>query len=64
MRYVSYNRNLSISNIPNVIIHDTKEKSFYIIDVTISGDKILLKKIAGKITKLRDLEIEIKNTGT
>ena len=49
-----------LANRPDIIIHDTHTKSCLIIDVAVPVDKNSVKKKAEKITKYRDLEIEIQ----
>ena len=48
------------ANRPDIIVHDKEKKSCLIIDVAVPVDKNSVKKIAEKITKYRDLEIEIQ----
>ena len=49
-----------LANRPDIVLHDTRLKSCLIIDVAVPVDKNSIKKIAEKITKYRDLEIEIQ----
>ena len=47
-------------NCPDILIHDSKNKSCQIIDVAIPACTNVVKKIAEKITKYKELEIELK----
>ena len=49
-----------MSNRPDILIHDSKNKSCQIIDVAIPACTNIVKKIAEKITKYKELEIELK----
>jgi len=48
------------SNKPDIIIRDNKKRTCMLIDVTISGDRNVIKKEAEKILKYEDLTIEIQ----
>ena len=50
---VNYNR-------PDITIHDTKTKKCLFVDVSIPVCNNVIKKEAEKITKYRDLEIEVQ----
>jgi len=49
-----------IINKPDIIIRDHEKGTCMLIDVTISGDRNLIKKEAVKILKYKDLIIEIQ----
>ena len=51
---------LSPNNKPDIIIHDNEKGTCVLIDVTISGDRNVIKKEAEKILKYKDLTIEIQ----
>ena len=51
---------LAFDRIEPIIIKDTKTKTCLIIDVAIPSDYNILQKEAEKLTKYKDLEIEIK----
>ena len=48
------------ANRPDIVIHDRKEKKAVLIDFSVPYDTNIVEKTAEKITKYRDLEIEIK----
>ena len=48
------------SNRPDIIIHDKKKKTCLLIDVSVPNCQNIIKKEAEKITKYRDLEIEVQ----
>lgn len=48
------------ANQPDIGLHDKNNNMCYLLDVAIPDDKNTVKKEAEKITKYRDLEIEIK----
>ena len=48
------------ANRPDITIHDRKEKKVILIDFSVPYDMNIVEKTAEKITKYRDLEIEIK----
>jgi len=48
------------SNKPDIIIRDNEKGTCLLIDVTISGDRNVIKKEAKKILKYKDLTIEIQ----
>ena len=47
------------NNKPDIIIHDNEKGTCMLIDVAISGDRNVIKKVAEKILKHKDLTIEI-----
>jgi hypothetical protein len=47
------------NNKPDVIIRDNEKRTCMLIDVSISGDRNVIKKEAEKILKYKDLTIEI-----
>ena len=51
-------------NRPNITIHDTKSRTCLIIDISVSVYRNMVQKEAEKMNKYRNLEIDIKNTGT
>jgi len=53
-----------MTNRPEIMIHDSKNKSCKIINIAIPACTNVVKKIAEKITKYKELEIELKNAGT
>jgi hypothetical protein len=53
-----YNNNNN-NNKPD-IIRDNEKRTYMLIDVTISGDRNVIKKAADKILKYKDLTIEIQ----
>jgi hypothetical protein len=48
------------NNKPNIIIRDNDKRTCMLIDVAISGDRIVIKEEAEKILKYKDLTIEIQ----
>ena len=48
-----------LANRPDVVIQDRKSKTCMLIDVSVPDDKNTLLKEAEKISKYKDLEIEI-----
>ena len=48
------------NNKPDIIIHDNEKGTCMLIDVTISGDRNVVKKEAEKILKYKDIKIEIQ----
>jgi len=48
------------NNKPDIIIRDNEKRTYMLIDVTISGDRNVIKKEAKKILKYKDLTIEIQ----
>ena len=48
------------NNKPDIIIRDNEKRTCILIDVTISGDRNMIKKEAKKILKNKDLTIEIQ----
>ena len=48
------------NNKPDIIIRDNEKGTCMLIDVAISGDRNVIKKIAEKILKRKDLTIEIQ----
>jgi hypothetical protein len=48
------------NNKPDIITHDNEKGTFMLIDVAISGKKIVIKKVAEKILNYKDLIIEIQ----
>ena len=48
------------NNKPDIIIRDNEKRTCMLIDVAISGDRIVIKKEAEKILKYKDLTIEIQ----
>ena len=44
---------------PNIVIHDRESKTRMLIDDSVPNDKIIALKEAEKISKYKDLEIEI-----
>ena len=48
------------SNKPDIIIRDNEKGTCMLIDVSISGDRNVIKKEAEKILKYKDLTIEIQ----
>jgi len=48
------------NNKPDIIIRDNEKGTFMLIDVTISGDRNVIKKEAENILKYKDLTIEIQ----
>ena len=46
------------NNKPDIIIRDNEKRTWMLIDVTISGDRNVIKKGAEKILKYKDLTIE------
>ena len=50
------------SNKPDIIIHNAEEKECMIVDVAIPMCRNIVRKEAEKITKYRDLEIELKKS--
>ena len=48
------------NNKPDIIIHDNEKGTCMLIDVTISGDRNVIKKEDEKILKYKDLTIEIQ----
>jgi hypothetical protein len=48
------------NNKPDVIIRDNERGTCMLIDVAISGERIVIKKEAEKILKYKDLTIEIQ----
>ena len=57
--YISTDKKVG-ANKPDIIIHDEEKKECMIIDVAIPVCQNIVKKEAEKITKYRDLEIELK----
>jgi hypothetical protein len=49
-----------LNNKPDIIIRDNEKRTCMLIDVAISGDRIVIKKAAEKILKYKDLTIEIQ----
>jgi hypothetical protein len=49
------------NNKPNIIIRDNEKGTCTLIDVAISGDRNVIKKEAEKISKYKDLAIEIQS---
>jgi hypothetical protein len=47
------------NNKPDIIIRDNEKRTCMLIDVTISGDRNMIKKRAEKIPKYKDLTLEI-----
>mgnify|MGYP005678045445 CR=1 FL=1 len=47
-------------NRPDITIHDTKEKECLFVDISVPVCANVIKKEAEKITKYRDLEIEVQ----
>jgi len=50
------------NNYPDIIIGDIEKGTCMLIDVTISGDRNVIKKELEKILKYKDLTIEIQRT--
>jgi hypothetical protein len=48
------------NNKPDIIIRDNEKRTCILIDVTISGDRNVIKKEAVKIVQYQDLTIEIQ----
>ena len=48
------------NNKPDIIIRDNEERTCMLIDVSIPGDRNVIKKEAKKILKYKDLTIEIQ----
>ena len=48
-----------LANRPDVVIHDRKSKTCMLIDASVPDDKNIALKEAEKISKYKDLEIEI-----
>jgi len=48
------------TNKPDIIIRDNEKGTYMLIDVVISGDRIVIKKEVDKILKYKDLTIEIQ----
>ena len=48
------------NNKPDIVICDNEKGACMLIDVAISGDRNVIKKEAGKITKCKDITIEIQ----
>ena len=48
------------NNKPDIIVRDNKQVTCMLIDVSISGDRNVIKKDAEKILKCKDLKIEIQ----
>jgi len=49
------------NNKPDIIIRDNEKRTCMLIDVTISGDRNVIKKEAEKILKYKDLTIEVQH---
>ena len=49
-----------VANRPDVMIHNRKEKSATLIDFSVPNDINIVAKIAEKLIKYRDLEVEVK----
>jgi hypothetical protein len=47
------------NNKPDIVIRDNEKRTCMLINVTISGDRNVIKKEAEKILKYKDLTIEI-----
>jgi hypothetical protein len=47
------------NNKPDIIVRDNEKRTCMLIDVTILGDRNMIKKEAEKILKYKDLTIEI-----
>jgi hypothetical protein len=56
---VQTDRNIP-NNKPDIIIRDNEERTCMLVDVTIPGDRNVIKKGAEKIVKYKDLIIEIQ----
>ena len=50
------------NNKPDIIIRDNEKRTCILIDVAISADSNVIKKLAEKILKYKDLTIEIQRT--
>jgi len=48
------------NNKPDIIVRDNEKGTCVLIDVAISGDRNVIKKVAEKILKYKDLTIEIQ----
>ena len=48
------------NNKPDIIIRDNEKRTCMLIDVANSGDRNVIKKVAEKILKYKDLTLEIK----
>jgi hypothetical protein len=48
------------NNKPDIIIRDNEKRTCMLVDVTISGDRNVIKKGAEKILNYKDLTIEIQ----
>jgi hypothetical protein len=48
------------SNKPDIISHDNEKETCMLIDVATLGDRNVIKKVAEKILKYKDLTIEIQ----
>ena len=50
------------ANRPDIIFLDRKEKYCLLIEISISDDQNVMKKLSGKILKYEDLQIEVSRT--
>ena len=50
------------NNKPDIIIRNNEKGTYLLIDVAISGDRNVIKKVAEKILEYKDLTIEIQRT--
>ena len=58
-----HTRRTSSANKPDIILKDKQEKTCMLVDMAVPSDRNTSMKVAEKLSKYRDLEIEIQKCG-